>query len=170
MAIGRFSAFAALLFMMAAGPAAAAGSAPQAMAAFCRKNPTLDFPTRDPHGTKIHLPEALAAAGVTRWRCMDGKAYVCAGGAAGSACWKMDPSREPSQDIRETCEDNPGQDFVATAVIANSASTWRCEGPVATIIKTVPLDARDFMKETWLPLFDAHGKLADPDQLGADPR
>lgn len=146
-------------------------SAPaSAVTAFCQKNPTVDFPSHVLHGTKIRLPDRLKQAGVTNWRCMDGRAYVCAGGAAGSACWKMDPSREPSQDIRETCEENPGQDFVAMAVIGNSASTWRCEGPAATIIKTVPLDARGFMKGAWLPLFDAHGELADPDQLGADPR
>jgi len=150
--------------------APALGAPASAVTAFCRKNPTVDFPIRVLRGTEIRLPDRLTAAGVTNWRCMHGRAYICADGAAGSSCWKMDPSREPTKDIRETCEENPGQDFVAMAVIGNSASTWRCEGPAATIIKTVPLDERGFMKAAWLPLFDAHGKLADPDQLGVDPR
>ena len=112
----------------------------------------------------------MAAVGATNWRCSDGKVYVCAGGAAGSACKKMNPSREPSQDIRQTCEDNPGQDFVATAIIGNSSSTWRCQGPTAKIIATVPLDGRGFMVQTWAPLFDARGKINTGVELGADPR
>jgi hypothetical protein len=82
----------------------------------------------------------------------------------------MNPSREPSTEIRETCEDNPGQDFVAIAVIGNSAATWRCAGPVPAIIRTVPLDERGFMKETWFPLLDAHGKIDTSDHFAADPR
>jgi len=78
--------------------------------------------------------------------------------------------REPSDDIRQTCEDNPGQDFVATAVIGNSSSTWQCQGPTAKIIATVPLDSRGFMKQTWAPLFDVRGKINTGVERGADPR
>jgi hypothetical protein len=112
----------------------------------------------------------VAAVDATNWRCMDGKVYVCNGGASGSACERMNPSRKPSRPVRETCENNPGQDFVAIAVIANSSSTWRCQGRTATIIKTVPLDKRRFMKETWAPLFDGRGKINREMELGADPR
>ena len=83
---------------------------------------------------------------------------------------KMDSSRKPSREMRETCEDNPGQNFVAIAVIGNSSSTWRCQGRTAEIVKTVPLDKRGFMKETWAPLFDARGKINTEAEMGADPR
>ena len=56
------------------------------------------------------------------------------------------------------------------AVISNSSSTWRCDVRIAKIIKTVPLDARGFMKETWVPLFNARGKVNTDAELGADPR
>jgi hypothetical protein len=82
----------------------------------------------------------------------------------------MDPSRSPSREIRQTCEDNPGQSFVAIAVIGNSSSTWRCQGRTAKIIKTVPLDVRGFIRATWVPLFDARGKVNTDVELGADPR
>lgn len=154
-------------------PAGNAAPAPNSLAAFCKANPNLDFPNRAFFGPKRKrgaLPEEVAAVGATAWRCMDGEVYVCVGGAAGSACWKMDPSREPSREIRETCEDNPGQNFVAIAVIGNSSSTWRCQGRTAEIIKTVPLDKRGFMKETWAPLFNDRGTLNTDADLGADPR
>jgi len=154
-------------------PAGGAASTPNSLRAFCKANPNVDFPARaslGPKGKQRALPEKVAAIGATAWRCMEGKVYVCAGGAAGSACWKMNPSHKPSRAIRETCEGNPGQEFVAMAVIGNSSSTWRCEGRTAKIIKTVPLDARGFMKETWVPLFDARGKVNRNAELGADPR
>ena len=150
-----------------------AATAPQPIAAFCSANPNLDFP--DPvyygpgrrHGA---LPAEVASVGATHWRCMNGKVYVCAGGASGSACQKMDPSRQPSKDISEACADDPGQDFVATAVIGNSSSTWRCRGTTAEIIATVPLDSRGFMQQTWAPLFDARGTINAAIALEADPR
>ena len=152
---------------------ASAATAAKSVAAFCSANPNLDFP--DPvydgpghkHGA---LPPEVASVGATNWRCRDGKVYVCAGGASGSACQKMDPSRQPSKDISETCADDPGQNFVATAVIGNSSSTWRCRGSTAEIIATVPLDGRGFMQQTWAPLFDAHGKINADVELEADPR
>jgi hypothetical protein len=128
------------------------------VAAFCRAHPTLDHP-----GRGEPLPQAVADVEATDWRCMDGRAWVCAGGAAGNACDRMDPSRRPSMDVREFCEDNPDADFVAMAYIANSASTWRCEGTTPRIIRTAPLDRRGFMKETW-------GLLSPGVELGADPR
>lgn len=166
------------LFMFAvvasiAIPDARAASAPKSIKEFCLANPNLDFPDRvfyGPHYKNGILPRDVAAVGATNWRCRGGKVYVCAGGASGSACNKMDPSREPSEAIRQTCEDNPGQDFVATATIGNSSSTWRCQGPTAKIIATVLLDDRGFMAQTWGPLFDARGKLNADVELGADPR
>jgi hypothetical protein len=151
---------------------ATAAPASKSITAFCRANPNLDFPDRAFYGSahKAGVPPELTAVEATDWRCMAGKVYVCAGGAAGSACKKMDPSRTPSTLVRETCEDNPGQDFVASAVIGNSSSTWRCRGRMATIIDTVPLDARGFMKQTWAPLFKADGKVNTDVELGADPR
>jgi hypothetical protein len=166
----------ALVLASAAGiglPAARAATAPKTIAAFCQANPNLDFPDRAFYGPDRKswlLPREVAVVGATNWRCRDGKVYVYAGGAAGSACAKMNPSREPSEYIRQTCEANPGQDFVATAVIGNSASTWRCQGTSAKIIATVPLDSRGFMQQTWLPLFDARGKINADIELGADPR
>jgi hypothetical protein len=165
-----------LVFAAAASiafPGARAATAPKSINEFCQANPDLDFPDRafyGPHYKHGTLPREVAAVGATNWRCSDGKVYVCAGGAAGSACRKMDPSREPSQAIRLTCADDPGQDFVATAVIGNSSSTWRCRGPTAEIIATVPLDGRGFMAQTWAPLYDARGGIDTGVELGADPR
>jgi hypothetical protein len=165
------------LILAAAASIAFAGdltaTTPMSIREFCQANPNLDFPDRafyGPHYKVGILPRSVAAVGATNWRCSNGKVYVCAGGAAGSACKKMNPSREPSRDIRQTCEDNPGQDFVATAIIGNSSSTWRCQGPTAKIIATVPLDGRGFMVQTWAPLFDARGKINTSVELGADPR
>lgn len=165
----------ALAFALVTNVAISAGSAEAAnsLAAFCKANPNLDYPNLDFFGPKRkgrRLPKEVTTVGATAWRCMDGKVYVCAGGAAGTACWKMNPSRKPTQDIRETCEGNPGQNFVAIAVIGNSSSTWRCRGSTPEIIKTVPLDERGFMKETWVPLFNARGKINRGAELGADPR
>ena len=154
-------------------PAASAVTAPKSVAAFCSANPNLDFPDRVYYGpghSHGALPREVASVGATNWRCRDGNVYVCAGGASGSACQKMDPSRQPSRDISETCADDPEQDFVATAVIGNSSSTWRCRGATPEIIKTVPLDRSGFMQQTWAPLFDAHGNINAAVALGADPR
>ena len=165
-----------LVFAAAASIAfsgARAATAPKSINEFCQANPDLDFPDSafyGPHYKHGTLPWEVAAVGATNWRCSDGKVYVCAGGAAGSACRKMDPSREPSRAIRQTCADDPGQDFVATAVIGNSSSTWRCRGPTAEIIATVPLDGRGFMAQTWAPLYDARGGIDTGVELGADPR
>lgn len=151
-------------------PASSAVAAPKSIAEFCREHPDLDFPDRTFYEPKGGVPKEVAAVGATNWRCMDSAVYVCMGGASGSACEKMDPSRTASREIRQTCEDNPGQSFVAIAVIGNSSSTWRCEGRAAKIIKTVPLDARGFMKGTWAPLFDARGMINTNVEFGADPR
>jgi hypothetical protein len=149
----------------------AAAATPKSIAAFCRANPDVDFPDRPLYGLKREggVPKEVAAVEATNWRCMDSKVYVCAGGASGSACEKMDPSRRPSREIRQTCEDNPGQSFVAIVVIGNSSSTWRCQGRTAKITKTVPLDVRGFMKGTWVSLFNARGISTDV-ELGVDPR
>lgn len=163
--------FAAAVSIACSG--AHAATAPKSINEFCQANPNLDFPDHafyGPHYKHGILPPEVAAVGATNWRCSDGKVFVCTGGAAGSACRKMDPSRKPSQAIRQTCEDDPGQDFVATAIIGNSASTWRCQGSTAKIIATVPLDDRGFMAQTWVPLFDARGKINTGVELGADPR
>ncbi len=147
-------------------------AASESLVAFCRAHPDLDFPDRtfrEPTHD-LGVPKVAAAVKATNWRCMNSNVYVCAGGASGSACAKMDPNRSPSRAIRQACEDNPGQSFVATAVIANSSSSWRCQGRTAAIIMTVPLDARGFMMETWAPLFDASGKVKTGVELSADPR
>ncbi|HEX4505828.1 MAG TPA: hypothetical protein VH722_08865 [Alphaproteobacteria bacterium] len=170
------AAYLALTFTIAmsvAIPGASAAAEPKSVAAFCSANPNLDFPDRVFYGKSHHavsLPPDVAAVGASKWRCKDGKVYVCDGGASGSGCYKMDPSRQPSKDIRETCVDNPGQEFVAAAVIGNSSSTWRCRGSTAEIIETFPLDDRGFLKQTWAPLFDARGKLNSDIELSADPR
>jgi hypothetical protein len=152
-------------------PSAAAPKS-NSVGAFCRMHPELDFPDPIFYGPKRerHVPKEVAAVKATNWRCMEGKVYVCAGGTSGSACEKMDPSRRPSREIRQTCEDNPGQSFVAIAVIGNSSSTRQCLGRSAKTIKTVPIDARGFMKGTWVPLFDARGKINTDVEFGADPR
>ena len=164
-----------LMFAIAAniGLPAHAATAPKSISEFCRANRNLDFPDRAFYGLHYRdgvLPRDVATVGATNWRCSEGEVYVCAGGAAGSACRRMNPSREPSQDIRQTCEENPGQDFVAIAIIGNSSSTWRCQGRTAKIIATVPLDGRGFMVQTWAPLFDARGKINTDLELSADPR
>jgi len=153
--------------------ASQAGTTTKSIAAFCRIHPNLDFPARATSELRRNsrgVPEEVAVVRATNWRCMNGKVYVCDGGAAGSACWRMDPSREPSQQVHQACKDNPGQSFVAMAVIGNSASTWRCEGSTPAIIKTVPLDARGFMTETWAPLFRGDGAINMKLELNADPR
>lgn len=130
----------------------AATASPKDPAAFCQSHRDLDYPDAAFYGPKHQgreLPKEVAAADADHWRCMDGIVYVCNGGASGSACQKMYPSRKPHQAITEFCADNPGADFVAMAIIANSSSTWRCEGTQPEIIRTVELDKRGFMKSTW---------------------
>jgi hypothetical protein len=164
-----------LMLMMVASieTSVANAAASKSIAAFCKTNPDADFPARTFYGQKYHpgiIPPEAAAVGATNWRCMNGKVYVCARDASGASCWKMNASRMPSKDVQETCEENPGQGFVAMAVIGNSASTWRCNGPTPEIIKTVPLDRRGFMLGTWAPLFDVHGKINQHIKLNSDPR
>jgi len=165
----------ALMFVAATSidfSVSSAMASPKSIAAFCKAHPDLDFPDHTFYAPtrRGDLPGEVAAVAATNWRCMDNKVYVCNGGASGSACLEDEPSREPSREIRETCEDNPGQSLVAIAVIGNSSSTWRCQGTTAKIIKTVPLDVRGFMKGTWFPLFDAHGAINADIQFDADPR
>jgi hypothetical protein len=150
-------------------PEAGAAASTNPLAIFCRAHANADFPTRVVKQS-IRIKQTLAAVHATNWRCMDGKVYVCLRDASGSACLKMNPSRTPSDAIRETCVGNPGQPFVAIAVIGNSSSTWRCEDQKPVIIKTVSLDQRGFMKETWVPLFDHQGKLNVSAELQPDPR
>src|SRR5580692_3706835 len=86
-----------LMFATAASiglPAARAATAPKSISEFCQANPNLDFPDRAFYGLHYRdgiLPRDVAGVGATNWRCSDGKVYVCAGGAAGSACKKMNP-------------------------------------------------------------------------------
>lgn len=162
-----------LMFMATASISLPAMAAPRTTAAFCETNSNFDFPENVFYGPKYQrgiVPAEVAAVGATNWRCMSGKVYVCSRDASGASCWKMDPSRTPSKEVLETCEENPGQDFVAMAVIGNSASTWRCNGSNPEIIKTVPLDERGFMTETWAPLYDAGGTINRHIEPGADPR
>jgi hypothetical protein len=151
---------------------AGAASPLDPLATFCKTHPNVDFPTRTVVGRKLTEGgrRTLTAVQATNWRCMNGRVYACSRGASGSGCLKMNPSREASDEIRETCKGNPGQTFIAIAVIGNSSSTWRCDGQTPVIIKTVPLDQRGFMKQTWFPLFDSRGKLNANTEPEVDPR
>jgi hypothetical protein len=140
--------------------------------AYCRTHPTVDHPSiHDADGMEDNsFAHDIAGAGADNWRCMDGKVLVCAGGASGSACYKLDPSLKPNKDIIDTCKDRPELDFVAMATTVYSSSTWRCKGGKPQIIKTDKLDKRGFLKATWRPLVDAHGHIRKDIDLPADPR
>ena len=160
---GRIAAALALgLCIATSGQAAPA----QTTKAFCEAHPTLDAPKPGGRPKDIAAIEGMSV----HWRCMEGRAFVCDGGAADSGCRTMVPARTPSADIRDFCDDNPGTAFVPMAMLGNSATTWRCAGKTPTIIATQPLDARGFMKAMWIPLTLENGEANRHIDLPADPR
>ena len=127
----------------------------RSVAAFCAAHPNADDPARAFYGPAFSsglVPPEVAQSGANAWRCMDGKVRVCAIGADGYACQKLDPSAEPSKPVRDYCAANPGSSFVPMVVIGRSASTWRCDGAAPHALETQKLDKRGFIASHWRPL------------------
>ena len=117
------------LVMSIAPPARAAGD----IVAFCKSHGTLDYPDKTYFAGQYKpgmVPRQVAAVEATNWRCANGRVLLCQNSADGDSCAKKDPSRIPSDDIRESCVVN---DMVARAVSAYSASTWDCKNKRAVI-------------------------------------
>jgi hypothetical protein len=153
--LGRHLAMAAVL--LASAPAVQAAPA-AGVAAYCAAHPNADDPGRAFYGAASKpelVPPEVANAGANTWRCMDGWVQVCAIGADGRACGKLDPGLSPTKPVRDYCAANPGSDFVPIVVIGNSATTWRCNGAVPHPLETQRLDKRGFIASRWRPLSNA---------------
>ena len=122
---------------------------------YCVVHRNVDNPGRDFYGAAYKtdiVPPAVIKAGANTWRCMDGRVQVCAVGADGRACGKLDPGLSPAKPVRAYCGVNPGSDFVPMVVIGNSATTWRCTGAVPYPLETQKLDKRGFVVGRWRAL------------------
>jgi len=90
----------------------------------------------------------------TVWRCMNGRVWVCFGGANIPCGVKADTSQEPTQEMVAFCRTHP-QAISIPASVRGRATVyqWRCEKGQPTIVKQVfTADSRGFISEFWRPL------------------
>jgi hypothetical protein len=133
--------------------------------AFCRTHRDLDHPDEiffEAQYKPGMLPKQVQDVEADKWRCMDGKVFMCSDSADGDSCSKKDPNPLPSQTIKEICAERPGSDFVERAATAYSSSTWRCNGQEPAIIQTYSLDKRGFMNEMWVLYIARTGPVTKP--------
>lgn len=136
--------------------------------AYCAAVGSIDRPDARYKGT--NAPESVAkglqvAMGVPdtplevlqnglAWRCMDRKVYACFVGANLPCEEKADPSRTPSQAMKDFCAQNPNSDVIPAAVTGRATVyEWRCTSGNPEIVKQVfTIDARGFLADFWYPI------------------
>ena len=141
--------------------------------AFCRAHRSVDFPDRlffGPGYTPGATPQQLSKLdGPLRWRCMEGRVWVCSDSADGDWCSKKDVSRRPSS-LRQACHEDPERASLSFAEEHYSAFDWRCKGGTPVIIKSYLLDRHGFFKASWTPLVIERGVVIGPTELPVGPR
>jgi len=151
-------------------PAAPHGDA----VAFCKAHRSVDFPGRLFFGAGYWpgaIPRQLSKLdGPLRWRCMEGRVWVCSDSADGDWCAKKDVSLRPSPLLRQACREDPERVSLSFAEAHYSAFDWRCKGGTPVIIQSYPLDRHGFFKASWIPLVVRRGVVIGPTELPAGPR
>lgn len=97
-------------------------------------------------------PEDAMLQAQAKFRCMNGKVYVCFIGA-NLPCGKLNTSRE-NAGAEAFCRTEPEADFVPMAATGHdSIYTYRCHGGKAEVLRaTYELDVRGFAKSLWMAL------------------
>lgn len=137
--------------------------------AYCRAVGTMDAPDERYTGpavpdaviqglrTAMETPDATAdlfAEGRAFWRCMDSQVYGCVVGANIPCMDKADTSQEPSPEMVEFCQQNPGAEVIP-AVVTGRATIydWRCDNNTPTPGDLVTaVDAQGYSQNFWYKL------------------
>lgn len=149
--------------------AEATGAAYDDPFAYCAAVGTIDAPDAQYAGpampesvvqglrTAMSTPDAppeMFEEGRAFWRCMDGHVYGCAVGANIPCMEKADPSQEPSAEMAEFCQQNPGAEVIPAYVTGRATVyAWGCED--ATPVPGDPvaeIDAQGFNRNFWYEL------------------
>jgi hypothetical protein len=83
------------------------------------------------------------------WKCKNGEVYGCFGGAGGRPCLRWNPSKTPTQSIRQSCARFPNTD------VSNSMNDtpywWKCNGkePVLNTSNLPQLDKDGYYVGVW---------------------
>src|SRR4051794_23323174 len=88
---------------------ASAQKSPADPFAYCKTKRNTDL-IQDAPGLIQDAPKVILDALKTNsawWRCKDGEVYGCQTGASGRACARWDPSKKPTQAIRQACSQHP---------------------------------------------------------------
>ncbi len=92
--------------------------------------------------------------GKIKWRCMDGRVWVCFGGANIPCMVKADTSQVPSPAMVAFCRVHP-QAITIPASVRGRATVyeWRCEDGQPQIVRQIYTpDGRGFISQFWRPL------------------
>ena len=134
--------------------------------AYCKAMGTIDSPGKEYTGPAT--PESIAKAlkkewgspdsapldafiRGTYWRCMDGKVYACNVGANLPCDEKADVSKEPTQAMKDYCNESPGSDFIPMYVTGHSTIyDWKCDGKTPVAGKQfAEVDKQGYQKGIW---------------------
>jgi hypothetical protein len=102
-------------------------------------------------GAKMPPDDAILQA-QARFRCMNGKAYICFAGA-NLPCGKLNTSRQ-NEGAENFCRSEPEADFVPMSATGHdSVYSYRCHDGKAEVLRaTYELDERGFAKSLWMAL------------------
>jgi hypothetical protein len=102
-------------------------------------------------GAKMPPDDAVLQA-QARFRCMNGKAYICFAGA-NLPCGKLNTSRQ-NEGAENFCRSEPEADFVPMSATGHdSVYSYRCHDGKAEVLRaTYELDERGFAKSLWMAL------------------
>jgi hypothetical protein len=83
------------------------------------------------------------------WRCFSGDVWACDPGA-NLPCWAADTSPEPTQGMKDYCQQNPDS-FLPFAVTGHATIfEWTCQGGMPVITRQVyTVDPRGFVAQYW---------------------
>ncbi len=125
------------------GVAGVAEAAPKDLKAYCAKHRDYD------RGNEVDVHPQVAAAHATNWRCMDGRVWVCYGGASGRACVPtaiIDADRRKA--FNEFCASYPNETLPGSLTVG-LASEWQCFGRTPGAVSTVEVDRFGYVKANW---------------------
>ena len=90
----------------------------------------------------------------THWRCMNGRVWVCFGGANIPCLVKADTSKEPTDKMKAFCRAHPQAIAIPLSVRGRATVyQWRCEdGKPQVVGQVYTPDGRGFISQFWRPL------------------
>jgi putative hemolysin len=136
--------------------------------AYCAAIGTIDEP--DERFTGPTMPDSIVQAMVRQeivtadappafqgnavWRCMDGSVWACHFGANLPCQEKADISQEPTQGMKDYCQENPNAEVIPAAVTGRATVyEWACtEGKPRVVRQLFTADAQGYLAEFWVEL------------------